>query len=52
MNKIEELVKEIAPAKEERPKTYTAEVSHTDDEGVVWVRLPGAEANGSKLSLD
>lgn len=43
MNKIEELVKEIAPAKEERPKTYTAEVSHTDEEGVVWVRLPGAE---------
>lgn len=43
MNKIEDLVKEIAPAKEERPKTYTAEVSHTDEEGVVWVRLPGAE---------
>ena len=43
MNKIEDLVKEIAPAKEERPKTYTAEVSHTDEEGIVWVRLPGAE---------
>lgn len=43
MNKIEDLVKEIAPAKEERPKTYTAEVSHTDEEGVVWVRLPGAD---------
>ena len=43
MNKIEDLVKELTPTKEERPKTYTAEVSHTDDEGVVWVRLPGAE---------
>lgn len=40
---IQDLVKELTPATDTKPKTYTAEVSHTDDEGIVWVRLPGAE---------
>lgn len=43
MNRIEDLVKELAPATGTKPKTYTAEVSHTDEEGTVWVRLPGAD---------
>lgn len=43
MSNIQDLVKELAPTTDTKPKTYTAEVSHTDDEGVVWVRLPGAE---------
>lgn len=40
---IQDLVKELTPAAGTKPKTYTAEVSHTDEEGIVWVRLPGAE---------
>lgn len=40
---IQDLVKELTPATNGKPKTYTAEVSHTDEEGIVWVRLPGAE---------
>lgn len=43
MNKFEDLVKELTPTQDTKSKTYTAEVSHTDDEGIVWVRLPGAE---------
>lgn len=40
---IQDLVKELTPATDTKAKTYTAEVSHTDEEGIVWVRLPGAE---------
>ena len=43
IDSIQDLVKELTPTADSKPKTYTAEVSHTDEEGIVWVRLPGAD---------
>lgn len=40
---MQDLVKALAPEQKESSKAYTAVVSHTDGEGVIWVRLPGAD---------
>lgn len=43
VDNFDALAKALAPNTGETSKTYTAVVSHTDEEGIVWVRLPGAE---------
>lgn len=42
-NAVQTLVEQISKTEKEKSKTYSAVVSHVDNEGVVWVRLAGAE---------
>lgn len=42
-NAVQDFVKALKEDTQEPSKTYGAYVSHIDDEGVVWVRIAGAE---------
>lgn len=42
-NAVQDFVKALKDDTQEPSKTYGAYVSHVDDEGVVWVRIAGAE---------
>lgn len=42
-NAVQDFVKALKDDTQEPSKTYGAYVSHIDDEGIVWVRIAGAE---------